>query len=151
MLTIATSQAVEDMVISIELTMASLTYVVISIMNTAPVKGLTWKERFYFYKLKGKATCICNAQVCEKEYNMGRHYATKHKDKYDHFTEARTRKKISFTFTKTRIAQIAAAAKPYSEGGFVRKCRSIGREEFVELYAGADWPSDVQGICPVGR
>ena len=49
----------------------------------------TWTAKYLFTEVKGKAVClVCGAQVAVfKEYNLSRHYATKHADKYKNLSE----------------------------------------------------------------
>lgn len=44
-----------------------------------------WREKYLFTLSKGKPVClICSESVAvQKEYNLKRHYETKHSTKYD--------------------------------------------------------------------
>ena len=45
-----------------------------------------WEAEYMFTDVKGKPVClVCGANVAVmKEYNLRRHYETKHQDKYKH-------------------------------------------------------------------
>ena len=45
-----------------------------------------WEAEYMFTDVKGKPICfVCGADVAViKEYNLRRHYETKHQDKYKH-------------------------------------------------------------------
>ena len=52
---------------------------------------------------RGKPTClICSTSVCEKEYNIKRHYEMTHKDQYDKFTGEEGVEKQHAAFCKIR-------------------------------------------------
>ena len=98
-----------------------------------------------FTEVRGKAVClVCGEQIL-KDYNLSRHYETKHAEKYKNLTEterARTSEallaklqKQQGCFTKLHAARDAATqnsfvishkiakySKPFSEGEFVKEC-----------------------------
>lgn len=65
----------------------------------------TWTANYFFSEIKGKAVrLICGTRVAMlKDYNLNRHYTTKHNDKYWNVSdEERTRKANSETANPTR-------------------------------------------------
>lgn len=52
--------------------------------NECRIFNKTWTAKYFFTEIKGKAVClVCGTQVAVfKEYNLNRHYTTKHEDKY---------------------------------------------------------------------
>ena len=106
-----------------------------------------WTTTLFFTEVKGKPVClVCGEHVAVfKEYNLRRHYETKHADKYKHLTDgerARTSEELlaklekqQGCFTKLHAARDAATrtsfvishkiaqnSKPFSEGEFVKEC-----------------------------
>ena len=106
-----------------------------------------WTSKYLFVEARGKPTClVCGEQVAVfKDYNLNRHYETKHAAKYQHMSdEERARAadvlvakltKQQHCFTKlyasrdaaTRASllishKIAKNSKPFSEGEFVKEC-----------------------------
>nr|XP_040035572.1 general transcription factor II-I repeat domain-containing protein 2-like isoform X2 [Gasterosteus aculeatus aculeatus] len=78
-----------------------------------------WTRDYFFVQLKEKAVClVCQETVAVfKEYNLRRHYESRHKDKYA--------SRASF-----RVAQlIASCGKSFTEGEFVKKCLNVVVEE----------------------
>lgn len=55
-----------------------------------------WQEKYFFTLLKEKPIClICSESVSVlKEYNLKRHYETKHSAKYDVFTGSKRKQKM---------------------------------------------------------
>ena len=49
-----------------------------------------WTTNFFFTEVKGKPVClVCGEHVAVfKEYNLKRHYETKHAEKYKNLTDA---------------------------------------------------------------
>lgn len=106
-----------------------------------------WTTKYLFTEVGSKPVCLgCGEQVAVfKEYNVSRHYETKHAEKYRHLTDAE-RVRISEHllaelgkqqgyFTKLHAAQDAATktsfvtshkiaknCKPFSEREFVKEC-----------------------------
>lgn len=106
-----------------------------------------WTTNFFFTEVKGKPVClVCGEHVAVfKEYNLKRHYETKHAAKYKNLTDAERARtstdllakleKQQGCFTKlhadrdaaTRTSfviahKIAQNSKPFSEGEFVKEC-----------------------------
>lgn len=106
-----------------------------------------WTTQYFFADVGPKPVClVCGEQVAVfKEYNVSRHYETKHAEKYRHLTEtertqiskdllAKLREQQGY-FTKLHAARDAATktsfmishkiaknCKPFSEGEFVKEC-----------------------------
>ena len=106
-----------------------------------------WTSKYLFTEVKGKAVClVCGEQVAVlKDYNLNRHYTTKHAEKYGDLTDgdrarasetllAKLRKQQG-CFTKRYTSRDAAAktsfviahkiakkSKPFSEGEFIKEC-----------------------------
>ncbi|KAF0042460.1 hypothetical protein F2P81_005992 [Scophthalmus maximus] len=102
-----------------------------------------WTTNFFFTKVKGKPVCLVSGEhvAVFKEYNLKRHYETKHAEKYKNLTDAeraRTSTDLLATLEKqqgcftnrdgaTRTSfviahKIAQNSKPFSEGEFVKEC-----------------------------
>ena len=106
-----------------------------------------WTSNFFFTEVKGKPVClVCGEYVAVfKEYNLKRHYETKHAEKYKNLTDAERARtstdllakleKQQGCFTKLHAARDAATrtsfvlahkiaqnSKPFSEGEFVKEC-----------------------------
>ena len=104
-----------------------------------------WTTKCLFSEVGSKLVClVCGKQVAEfKDYNVSRHYETKHAEKYRHLTEtesavskdllAKLREQQSY-FTTLHAARnavtktsfmishtIAKNCKPFSEGEFVKE------------------------------
>ena len=113
-----------------------------------------WTHDYFFVQCKEKAVClICQDTVAVfKEYNLRRHYESRHKDKYDSLQGQMRADKLSklksgllaqqTTFVRQtelnqssvrasfRVAQlIASGGKPFTEGEFVKKCFNVVLEE----------------------
>ena len=113
-----------------------------------------WTHNYFFVQCKEKAVClICQEAVAVfKEYNLRRHYESRHKDKYDSLQGQMREDKLAklksgllaqqTTFIRQnqlnqasvrasfRVAQlIASCGKPFTEGEFVKKCMSVVVEE----------------------
>ena len=109
---------------------------------------------YFFVQCKEKAVClICQEAVAVfKEYNLRRHYESRHKDKYDSLQGQMRADKLSKlqsgllarqnTFicqtqlnqssvrASFRVAQlIASSGKPFTDGEFVKKCLNAVAEE----------------------
>ena len=105
-----------------------------------------WTTTLFFTEVKGKPVClVCGEHVAVfKEYNLRRHYETKHADKYKHLTDgerARTSEELlaklekqQGCFTKLHAARDAATRTsfvishkiaqnrmPFSEREFVKE------------------------------
>lgn len=50
----------------------------------------TWTAKYLFTEVRGKAAClVCGEQIAVfKDYNLSRHYETKHAEKYKKLTDA---------------------------------------------------------------
>ncbi|XP_066969270.1 general transcription factor II-I repeat domain-containing protein 2-like [Macrobrachium rosenbergii] len=106
-----------------------------------------WTQYYLFTEVNTKPVClVCNQQVSVlKEYNIRRHYETRHEEKYHHLQgELRIEKinelltglkKPQSAFTRSREVSDAAvkasylianelvqASKPFSDGEFVKTC-----------------------------
>lgn len=57
--------------------------------NECRVFNKTWTAKYFFTEIKGKAVClICGTQVSVlKDYNLNRHYTTRHEDKYRNLSD----------------------------------------------------------------
>ena len=98
-----------------------------------------------FTDAKGKPVClVCGADVAVmKEYNLRRHYETKHQDKYKHldmkqklqkeedskrslvsqqtvFVKAKSQSEAAVKASFIVVAEIAKAAQPFTEGESVK-------------------------------
>ncbi|GCC40124.1 hypothetical protein chiPu_0024099 [Chiloscyllium punctatum] len=107
----------------------------------------TWTARYLFTEIGGKAVClVCGAQVAVfKDYNLNRHYVTKHAEKYNNLSDQeRVRESGALRaklpnqqrlFTKLHISRDAAVktsyvishkiarnSKPFSDGEFIKEC-----------------------------
>ena len=67
----------------------------------------TWTAKYLFTEVKGKAVClVCGTQVAVfKEYNLSRHYATKHADKYKNLSEEEQAKESDALLAKLQSQQ----------------------------------------------
>ncbi|XP_069584553.1 general transcription factor II-I repeat domain-containing protein 2B-like [Ranitomeya imitator] len=106
-----------------------------------------WTSKYLFTETKGKAVClVCGEQIAVfKDYNLNRHYETKHAQKYKNLTEAerarasedllsklQTQKRFFTKLHASRDAairtsfvkshKIARNSKPFSDGEFVKEC-----------------------------
>ena len=105
-----------------------------------------WENKYFFMNHFGKPTClICNVSVAvNKEFNIKRHYDTKHsnfskfvgqarKDKLDRLKDSLKQQSSVFqkqttdsknnTLTSYRVAQIIAKEKrAFTDGEFAKKC-----------------------------
>ena len=113
-----------------------------------------WTNDFFFVQYKEKAVClICQEAIAVfKEYNLKRHFESRHKDTYDCLQGKMRADKISnlktglvaqqSTFVSLaqinqssvqasfRVAQlIAISGKPFTDGEFVKKCMNAMVEE----------------------
>jgi len=113
-----------------------------------PNAGFSTKiGKYLFTEVGGKAVClVCGEQIAVfKDYNLSRHYETKHAEKYKSLTDAerartseallaKLQKQQGF-FTKLHTSRDAATktsfvishkiaknSKPFSEGEFVKEC-----------------------------
>lgn len=66
-----------------------------------------WTAKYIFTEVKGKAVClVCGAQVAVlKDYNLTRHYATKHAEKYKNFSDEDRGKESDALLTKLQNQQ----------------------------------------------
>lgn len=105
-----------------------------------------WENEYFFKEINGKCVClICNEDVAVmKEYNVRRHYETKHQS-YASYTGAERAQKFKqmaaslqaqqqFFFRANKIQENATAAsyevaqliaqhgKPFSDGDFIKQC-----------------------------
>lgn len=107
----------------------------------------TWTARYLFTEVRGKAVClVCGDQIAVfKDYNLSRHYETKHAENYKNLTDAemarisedlvaKLQKQQGF-FTKLHASRNAATtasfvishkiaknSKPFAAGEFVKEC-----------------------------
>ena len=106
-----------------------------------------WETEYLFTYVKDTPVClVCGANVSvTKEYNIRRHYETKHQDKYKDldtaqrsqkvmemkrglvsqqkmFTKATTQSEAAVKASYIVAEEIAKSARPFIEGEFVKKC-----------------------------
>ena len=106
----------------------------------------TW-TKYLFTEVKGKAVClVCGVQVAVfKDYNLNRHYVTKHEEKYKNVSEQEHAKESDALLAKLQNQQglftkcctsrdaavktsyvishkIARKSKPFSDGEFIKEC-----------------------------
>ena len=106
-----------------------------------------WTAKYLFTEIRGKAVClVCGDQIAVfKEYNLNRHYKTKHSENYKNLSDAEMArmsedlvaklKKQQGVFTKLHTYREAATKtsfvishkiakknKPFSDGEFVKEC-----------------------------
>lgn len=107
----------------------------------------TWAAKYFFTEVKGEAVClICGAKVAVfKDYNLNRHYTTKHEEKYRNLSDEERAKESEALLGKLHTQQevftklhaprnaavrtsyvishkIARNSKPFSDGEFVKEC-----------------------------
>ncbi|XP_056121755.1 general transcription factor II-I repeat domain-containing protein 2-like [Rhinichthys klamathensis goyatoka] len=106
-----------------------------------------WTLQYFFVEFNGNATClICKEKVAVlKEYNLKRHYSTKHGEQYEKY-QADEREKTAMKLKRELTSQqslfhkakkdadaaveasyvvselIAKAGKPFTEGPFMKDC-----------------------------
>jgi len=70
-----------------------------------------WTSQYFFVEFNGSATClICKEKVAVlKEYNLKRHYSTKHADAA-----------VEASYVLSEL--IVKAGKPFTEGQFLKDC-----------------------------
>ena len=115
--------------------------------NECRVFNTEWTTKYFFTEVQLKAVClICRETVAVfKEYNISRHFATKHANyaskqstqeraataqrladnlqTQQHFFHRQTAIQESTTKASFLVAfEIAKASKPFSEGEFVKEC-----------------------------
>ncbi|KAM3844388.1 general transcription factor II-I repeat domain-containing protein 2A-like isoform 1-T2 [Vipera latastei] len=106
-----------------------------------------WEPEYLFVDIEDKAVClVCGATVAVfKEYNLRRHYKTKHQDKYKNLNMEQKAQKVEdlkkslmswqHMFKKTKsqseasvkasfivAEEIAKSARPFTEGEFLKHC-----------------------------
>lgn len=106
-----------------------------------------WEAEYLFTYVKDKPVClVCGVNVAvSKEYNIRRHYETKHHDKYkdldmtqrsqkveemkrslvsqqNMFKKATSQSEAAVKASYIVAAEIAKSARPFNEGEFVKKC-----------------------------
>ena len=107
----------------------------------------TWTSKYLFTEVKGKAVClVCGEKIVVfKDYNLNRHYETKHGGNYKNLTDeerARTSEALLAKLQKqhgflTKLStsrdvavktssvishKIAKNTKPFSDGEFIKEC-----------------------------
>ncbi|XP_075067564.1 general transcription factor II-I repeat domain-containing protein 2A-like [Mixophyes fleayi] len=107
----------------------------------------TWTAKYLFTELKSKAVClVCGTVVAVlKDYNLNRHYVTKHEDKYRNLSDQERAKESEILLSKlqtqrtlfTKLStsrdtatkasylishKIAKRSKPFSDGEFIKEC-----------------------------
>uniref|UniRef100_A0A8C5M4S6 SPIN-DOC-like zinc-finger domain-containing protein n=1 Tax=Leptobrachium leishanense TaxID=445787 RepID=A0A8C5M4S6_9ANUR len=67
----------------------------------------TWTLKYFFTEVKGKAVClVCGVQIAVfKEYNLSRHYVTKHAEKYKNVSDAERARASNALLTKLQNQQ----------------------------------------------
>uniref|UniRef100_A0A3P9K194 SPIN-DOC-like zinc-finger domain-containing protein n=1 Tax=Oryzias latipes TaxID=8090 RepID=A0A3P9K194_ORYLA len=86
-----------------------------------------WEDDYFFAEISSKAVClICQQSVAVlKEYNIRRHYETKHAVFSRYKGEARKKKSSELTRASYEIsALIAKSGRSFSTGDFVKECLS---------------------------
>ena len=113
--------------------------------------NILWTEKYFVSELFGNIICvICNDKisVC-KEYNIKRHYASKHESEYQKFNEERRKMKIEELTKAIRSQQaslqkhvvkirtctkvsypIAKKGKPLVDGELIKECIVIAFNEY---------------------
>ncbi|XP_026116348.1 general transcription factor II-I repeat domain-containing protein 2B-like [Carassius auratus] len=106
-----------------------------------------WTLQYFFVEFNGNATCmICKEKVAVlKEYNLKRHYSTKHGEQYDKYQEDERKRRATLLQRELTSQQnifhkakkdadaavvasyvvselIAKAGKPFTEGQFIKDC-----------------------------
>ena len=76
----------------------------------------TWTSKYFFTEVKGKDVClVCGEQVAVlKDYNLNRHYNTKHAEKYGNLTDA----------DRARTSEAFLAKLQKQRGCFTKCCTS---------------------------
>ncbi|XP_050528216.1 general transcription factor II-I repeat domain-containing protein 2B-like [Daktulosphaira vitifoliae] len=112
-----------------------------------------WSHNYFFIQVKEKAIClICQESIAVmKEYNLKRHYSTKHAAKYDMIEEKLRIDKLALLMKNIQglylslktghkdseasikasyiIAQkIVAKSKPFTDGEFIKECMEVSFE-----------------------
>ena len=112
-----------------------------------------WSNNYFFIQVKEKAIClICQESIAVmKEYNLKRHYGTKHAAKYDMIQGQLRIDKLALLMKNIQgqsssikkchkdseasvkasyiIAQkIAAKSKPFTDGEFIKECMEVASE-----------------------
>jgi len=85
-----------------------------------------WEAEYLFTIVSGKAVClVCGAGVAVfKEYNLRRHYETKHQDKYKDMDRQQKVEELK----KTLVAQQTMFIKAKSQSGAAVKASSVVAE-----------------------
>lgn len=67
----------------------------------------TWTAKYLFTEVKGKAVClVCGVQVAVlKDYNLNRHYVTKHEEKYKNLSDQERAKESDALLAKLQNQQ----------------------------------------------
>lgn len=106
-----------------------------------------WTAKYLFTEVGGKAVClVCGEQIAVfKDYNLSRHYQTKHAEKYKNLTDDERTRTLEALLAKLQTQQgfftklhtsrdaatktsfvishkIAKNSKPFAEGEFVKEC-----------------------------
>ncbi|KAL3975343.1 C-C motif chemokine 24 [Sarotherodon galilaeus] len=98
--------------------------------NECRVFNRGWTAKYLFTEIKGKAVClVCGTQVAVlKDYNLNRHYTTKHEDKYRKrahkglFTKLHTTREAAVRTSYVISHKIARKSKAFSDGEFIKEC-----------------------------
>ncbi|XP_062373410.1 general transcription factor II-I repeat domain-containing protein 2-like [Sardina pilchardus] len=106
-----------------------------------------WEAEYMFTDIKGKPVClVCGADVAViKEYNLRRHYETRHQEKYKDmniqqklqkvvelkrslvaqqtmFAKAKSQNDAALKASFVVVEEIAKSARPFTEGEFLKTC-----------------------------
>lgn len=105
-----------------------------------------WEAEYLFVDIAVNLCLVCGANVAVmKEYNIRRHYETKHQDKYksldtqqklqkvEEFKKSLVSQQTMFTKAKSQseaavkasfivAEEIAKSARPFTEGEFLKRC-----------------------------
>ncbi|KAI7790369.1 putative general transcription factor II-I repeat domain-containing protein 2-like [Triplophysa rosa] len=96
-----------------------------------------WTSDYFFVQCKEVAVClICQETVAVfKEYNLRRHYETRHREKYAS-SQGQMRPDSSFFRAGFQVAKlIATNGRPFNDGEFVKKCMNKDVLDVVSLSA----------------
>lgn len=107
----------------------------------------TWTDKYFFTEIQGKAVClVCGTHVAVlKDYNINRHFVTKHEEKFKNLTDEERAREAGVLLAKLQTQQglftkchanrdatvktsfvlshkIARRSKPFSDGEFIKEC-----------------------------
>ena len=115
----------------------------LTLTNSNRFFNLVWEEKYLFVENKGKPQCLVCLQVLSvpKEYNLKRHYETRHKNQYERVAieavvkdlkSKYDRQRSCMNFTKTTLSDqkasykvsliLAKNGKAFSDGEIIKEC-----------------------------